>query len=278
MHSMDNESAASSEPPTASLARTQRIDLSHDARLSPTIERSEGESIPAFEVKFVIPEETACELEKWAIKHLHRDAFADLDNGGSYQTTTLYLDTPNLDVFHKTPGYAGQKFRLRRYGEGHRIFLERKSRKGNQVRKKRSDIQMDDLRIFEFDGAPVDWAGLWFRDRITSQSLQPTCRITYQRTAFIGNSDNGPVRLTFDRQIRGVATKDWHLPVVDLAADQPQGILAGRVICEFKFRDVLPKLFQDTILSMNLQEGSLSKYGHVMTAAGWTRKERSGNA
>jgi len=278
MHSMDSESSTTPEAPAISMESRPRIDIAHDARLSPTIQRSDEETIPAYEVKFVIAEEIASELERWAEHHLQRDAFADLDNGGSYQTTTLYLDTANLDVFHKTDGFRGQKFRLRRYGDGHRIFLERKARRGNQVRKKRSDITMGDLRIFQFDGAPVDWAGLWFRDRIALQILQPTCRITYQRTAFIGSSDRGPVRLTFDRQIRGVATKDWDLPVVDLPADQPQGILPGRVICEFKFRDILPKLFQDTIAALKLEEGSLSKYGHVMTAAGWIRKERSGNA
>lgn len=255
--------------PAPGLARTEES-LSYprihqpEELLSPSIQRSPSESIPAFELKFLLAEEVAQHVEAWATEHLERDAFASPERGGSYQTTTLYLDTPGLDVFYRTSGFRGRKYRLRRYGEGERIYLERKSRRGDRVKKRRCDVPLADLAIFPFDGAAVDWPGLWFRDRIGVRALQPVCRITYERTAFMQATSEGPVRLTLDRQIRGVPAASWDLPPVR----EGHSILAGQVICEFKFRAALPALFKDLIADLRIQPVSISKYRRVMTAAG----------
>jgi hypothetical protein len=258
-HSLPAPSASATEESPAFPRIHQPEDL-----LSPSIQRSPGESVPAFELKFLLAEVVAQQVEAWAAEHLERDVFAGPERGGSYQTTTLYLDTPGLDVFYRTRGFRGRKYRLRRYGEDERVYLERKSRRGDRVKKRRCDVPLADLAIFPFDGAAVDWPGLWFRDRIGLRALQPVCRISYERTAFVQATSEGPVRLTLDRQIRGLPSAAWDLPPVR----DGRHILAGQVICEFKFRAGLPALFKDLIADLKIQPASISKYRRVMTAAG----------
>lgn len=252
------------------------VDGPHPSLLSPTIRRAEGDTAHAYELKFVIDEQTARQVEAWALNHMHRDAFAAAD--GAYQTTTLYLDTPALDVLRKTEGYRGEKHRLRRYAQESKIYLERKCRKGDRVEKHRSHGPVDDLHILRCNGAPVDWAGHWFRDRVSAQQLRPTCLITYVRNAFVQASPTGPLRLTFDRQIRGIPSSSWELTPVCDRDPASYCVLPNHVVCEFKFRDTLPALFAQVIAEMKLQPGSMSKYGHVMTAAGFTREGGTAHA
>jgi hypothetical protein len=268
-HSLPTPSVAVAEEPPSFPRIHQPEEL-----LSPSIQRSLGESVPAFELKFLLPEEVAQQVEAWAATHLERDIFSSRERGGAYQTTTLYLDTPGLDVFYRTRGFRGRKYRLRRYGEDERIYLERKSRRGDRVKKRRSDVPLADLAIFRFDGAAVEWPGLWFRDRIGVRGLQPVCRISYERTAFVQTTSQGPVRLTLDRQIRGLPAASWDLPPVR----EGHGILAGQVICEFKFRAGLPALFKDIIADLKIQPASISKYRRVMIAAGVTNDGTTPNA
>jgi hypothetical protein len=64
------------------------------------------------------------------------------------------------------------------------------------------------------------------------------------------------MRLTLDRQVRGVFTHDWNV-------DDPDGglpLLAGQVICEFKYQAFLPNLFKQIMLAMHLTPSSVSKY------------------
>lgn len=260
-------------PAAPSESMFPRLHQPHESLLSPSIQRTRGESIPAYELKFVVSEDVARRIEAWAEKHLDRDAYAGLHLGGSYQTTTLYLDTPAFDVLHRSPGFRRRKFRLRRYGEELTIFLERKARWSDRVKKRRSAVTLPDLaRLNEADVAVgemhIEHPWSWFRDRIQLRGLRPSCRLTYQRTAFVKPDAAGPLRLTFDRSIRGVPTTDWDLSPVESAAANCTNVLPGQVVCEFKFREAMPALFKDVINDLQLQTGSVSKYRRVMTSDG----------
>lgn len=248
---------------------TSSADEAAPSLLSPTILRAGVEAAQAYELKFVVGEAVARQIEDWAAHRLQRDAYAATD--GSYQTTTLYLDTPSYDVLRKTEGFRGEKHRLRRYALEPRIYLERKCRRGDRVEKQRSDGVVGDLSILRCNGAPVDWTGHWFRQRVTEQRLQPACVLSYDRNAYVQASPIGPIRLTLDRRIRGVPTSAWGLTPVDAADPATYCVLPDRVVCEFKFRDALPSLFAELIAELKLQPGSMSKYGHIMTAAGIAR-------
>src|SRR4051812_10453841 len=95
------------------------------------------ESLPAYELKFQLTAAEADHLEAWGRHHLTPDPHG-LD--GSYDTTSVYCDTADWDVFHRSPRYRRSKFRLRRYGTNPIIFLEIKSKWGDRVEKKRTGV------------------------------------------------------------------------------------------------------------------------------------------
>jgi hypothetical protein len=168
------------------------------------------------------------------------------------------------------PGFRRRKFRVRRYGIESKLYLERKTRWGDRVRKRRSDAPLEDMPLLAGDGTRTDWSGQWFCDRIALRGLRPACRITYDRTAFVRATPAGPLRLTLDRTIRGTPTDCWDLSPVD-----GEEILPGFVVCEFKFRQSLPELFRGLIEQLKLEAGSISKYRRVMTSAGIVPLPRS---
>jgi len=234
------------------------------AWLSPSLQARPGEAIPAFEVKFLLSEALAADVQAWAHRTMQLDAYGDPQRGGAYETTTLYLDTSEYDVYHRSPRYRRRKYRLRRYGCEPRAYLERKTRRGDRVQKWRSDVALNDLAAFSTSDYLAGWSGAWFHERVQARALRPACRMTYERTAFVQNTAEGPLRLTLDRQIRGAATSAWDLaPLAD-----GQRILPAQVICELKFRHGLPQLFKDLVHQLRLEAGSVSKYRRMMSAAG----------
>lgn len=235
-------------------------DLATETLLSPSLEGSAQPGAQAFEMKFLLPDAVARELQTWAMQHLSVDAFADPARDFSYQTTTVYLDTPAFDVLLAAPGFRTRKYRLRRYGREALVYFERKSRRGDKVKKRRVKLPEQELAYFEQPEPVADWSGEWFREKVVQQERRPVCRLSYVRSAFVRSSSEGPLRLTFDRQIRGVLTPDWAPTLLT----EGRMILPGEVICEFKFRDALPAVFKQVIADMQLQPASVSKYRRMM--------------
>jgi hypothetical protein len=219
----------------------------HEPLLSPSIQVGADDPVHAYELKMVLPAPLADELESWAAQAMDPDPFCQ-GEGKGYETTTLYLDTPRFDVFHRSPGFRRRKYRLRRYGAESVVYLERKARRADRVRKRRSHVKLDDLPRLEVGEAQEGWAGEWFLHKVKLKDLKPACRITYRRTAFVKSLGPTSLRLTFDRQIRGRVADGWELAPVEPG----QSILPEHVVCEFKFRDSLPTLFKEIILSLRL--------------------------
>jgi hypothetical protein len=209
----------------------------------------------AFELKFLLAPRQAESVEAWARRRLSPDPHGD---GGTYRTTTLYLDTPFLDIYHKSPGYRRSKYRLRRYGSGEVIYLERKARWGDRVRKRREVLPLSCLpRLLDPDGGATG-----FGPRVRERLLRPTCRISYARTAFLGTTAGGPVRLTLDREVVGTAASDWAVP----ARLEGRELLPGAAILELKFRLVLPGLLRELLCTLPARPGGGSKYGRCVEA------------
>src|SRR5262249_22260166 len=112
--------------------------LAEDFR-SPSLDLP-GSVAPAFELKFLVDEDRARAAEAWARHHLVPDPPGDPALGGASGTTSLYFDTPELDVYHRSPKYRRRKYRVRRYGAEPWTFLERKSKWGDRVAKRRSRV------------------------------------------------------------------------------------------------------------------------------------------
>ena len=88
----------------------------------------------------LLTEEQVAEVQRVAPDQLALDSYADPAMGNAYLTTSVYTDTPSFDVFYRTEGYNRDKFRVRRYGLDGPVFVERKTKNGDKVRKHRARI------------------------------------------------------------------------------------------------------------------------------------------
>ncbi len=207
----------------------------------------------AYELKFQLSPSEAGVIEQWARQHMTPDAHGD---NGSYRITSIYCDTAALDVFHRSPGYRRHKHRLRCYDGNPVVYLERKTKKGDLVRKKRVEIVPDELPLLAEALTPAEWSGMWFHRRVQKRALLPTCLIGYHRTAFFGWSNDTPLRLTLDTNLRGAKATGWEVP--RLQDGLP--LLPGSVLLELKFHLAMPDLFRQLLPLLPLQTARASKY------------------
>jgi hypothetical protein len=154
--------------------------------------------------------------------------------------------------------------------------LERKARRGDKVRKRRTLVSLTTLAEELAMDSSSAWDGDWFRSRVARRGLKPACLISYSRSAFVAHGDDGPLRVTLDRNLCGTIAGDWSL--LPIAPDAPTSIcnlLGNHVVCEFKFRNAMPLLFKEVITNFGLQTGSVSKYRRMMIALGLVDGEGS---
>jgi len=211
---------------------------------------------PAYELKFLLDEARAREVEAWGQRHLTLDPHGDPALGGAYRTTSLYCDTPERDVYHGSPWYRRHKFRVRRYGSAPANYLECKSKWGDRVAKRRTNVAAEELALLAPATALETWSGEWFHHHLRERRLSPACRIVYERLAYVGSCSEGPLRLTLDRRVHGILADEWSLAPFD----DGRPLLTGQVILEFKFRTALPHPFKQLIAAMKLSPHTVSKY------------------
>lgn len=218
--------------------------------LSPSLDESTRVS---FELKFLVDAAQAAGVLEWARATLKPDPFADSD--GHYATRTLYLDTPELNVYNRQPGYKVAKYRIRRYGEDECLALERKRRRGNKVRKLRTFVDGAELPGVGKPVAIEGDAAQWFRDEVGAKRLEPACLVEYDRNAFMGDG----VRVTLDRNIRSANSRGWSLDGADWTPLEA-------TVLEMKFADTLPAMLRPVLIAHRLTPTQFSKYRTAMTA------------
>jgi hypothetical protein len=219
---------------------------------------------PAFELKFELAGADVLRMKAWAGRHLRPDPHGEGD--GSYRVTSVYCDTPEFDVFHRSAGYRGSKLRLRRYGGAPLVFLERKFRRGDRVRKRRVEVDPGELsRLSEgADRAQPDWQAAWFLQHALKKRVAPLCRVGYRRTAFFGVSGLQAVRLTIDEQLVGAPTRGWGADPLEEGLE----LMPDRALLELKFHDAMPELFRRLLPELPLQTAGASKYRRCVRLCG----------
>jgi hypothetical protein len=136
------------------------------------------------------------------------------------------------------------------------VFLERKSKRGDRVKKRRTAVLDDELALLAHPMSGPDWPGHWFQRCLVERRLGPACRIAYERTACAGSCAEGPLWLTLDRRVHGLLTDEWCLDPFEGGLP----LLQGQVILEFKFCRALPALFKELVHDLRLSPRSVSKY------------------
>jgi hypothetical protein len=236
---------------------------------SPSLGSTQSADRPAYELKFVLDELTAASLEREFSSWMMLDPHADPALNHCYRINSLYTDTAAYDVFHRRGAYNRSKFRVRRYGEGSQVFLEKKTKRGQRVRKNRVTAAMHEIKRLADEDADHHWPGQNFRAELLRRSLRPICQIGYARRAYFSCTDEGRLRLTFDRDLRGSLVSNWSF-------DESRGGLPfaqGRVVCEFKYQGALPIAFKRAIETFHLVPGGFSKYRNCLQAYGVAQLE-----
>src|SRR5207249_484790 len=142
--------------------------------------------------KFLIDLPLASEVREWARVNLTADPYGAGPAADAYTITTLYLDTKNFDVLQRNNSYGRAKYRVRRYGECDRVFVERKMKVNDKVRKRRSELpacELDALRNSHHPQGPA----YWFQRRMRVRQLAPVCCVTYNRIARMASTERGPI-------------------------------------------------------------------------------------
>jgi hypothetical protein len=135
------------------------------------------------------------------------------------------------------------------------MFLERKFRTDRILIKRRTTAALDDFDRIEGDVADPGWYGYWFHRRLIARTLRPLVQVSYVRTARLGQSPYGKVRMTIDFDLRV-------LPLPDRAFLPGTGLplLEGKNIIEMKYCVVLPAVFRQLIEEFALKSQPVSKY------------------
>lgn len=214
------------------------------------------------EMKFLVTPDRAGAIRDWARRHMSPDPHAGGAAGDEYTVTSLYLDTPDLAVYERRGSYGRSKYRVRRYGAAGLIFLERKLKTSNRVGKLRSIVPLDEVASLEAIDTPKRWPGHWFHRRVQARNLAPVCQISYARTARLGMSDTGPIRLTVDQDLRALPTNAYAFS--DPAAGVP--LSPDQRILELKYKLEIPGLFKQLLQEFNLRPQPSSKYRLAVAA------------
>jgi hypothetical protein len=218
----------------------------------------------AAELKFLLSVPQAQAIRSWARHRLAADPHASGPDRDGYRISSLYMDTESFDVAHRRGSFRLSKFRIRRYGDSPRVFLERKLRTQEMLCKRRTLVDLNDLPRLRAAVPDSSWSGAWFHRRVLARGMRPSCQISYRRTARVGMNPYGPFRLTLDeglsaRPARGLWF-DEEPESVELAPEQ--------VILELKFREEVPLVFKELIREFELNPRRISKYRMAVTGLG----------
>jgi hypothetical protein len=207
------------------------------------------------EIKFLVDESTGIRIREWARGRLEPDEHGAGPYRDEYRVSTLYLDTAARDVFHRRGSYGRSKYRIRRYGDESRVFLERKLRTSSRLAKRRTDIPLETLGLLPGRDLEDDDSTAWFRRRVSVRQLEPVCRVSYLRTARLANTPDGRVRMTLDYSLTA-STAD----AFAIDGPGPAPLLTGHMILELKFRGAMPTVFRELADTFALSPGRASKY------------------
>jgi SPX domain protein involved in polyphosphate accumulation len=116
----------------------------------------------ASEIKFVIDSSLAPRVSTWARKHLKADPHGTGAFQDEYETSSLYFDTRDFDVFHRRRSHGRAKYRIRRYGDSDMVFFERKLRKPGILVKRRTVDSIGTVECLNSPALIEGSSGEWF--------------------------------------------------------------------------------------------------------------------
>ena len=211
------------------------------------------------ELKLLLDESDLRVARDFAAQRLTPDTFAGVDS--AYELSTLYLDTVDRRIFRRLLDGSGTKYRIRRYGEEDIVYVERKTRRGTLVRKRRAEFPMADLpTLLRGDIQGETWPAT-FSGAIFDFELIPSLLLTYRRHAWQGPRRS---RLTLDDRIEA-----WHGDgIARLERPGTSASISENVVLELKYDAVMPPEFEELLAMLPIEQQGFSKYTLGIKAAG----------
>ena len=232
-----------------------------------------------FELKYVIPEDTALAVRDFVASYLDCDEFAATLPNLSYPVHSLYLDSDSLALYRSTINGDKNRFKLRlRFYENRAdapVFFEIKRRMNNTISKQRGGARRDAVDSLLAGQYPSP-AHVISKDPRQLVALQNFCRlmsnlqarpmahVAYLREAWISRHDNS-VRVTMDRQ---VACDPEPTTRLTTQLNHPAYPFGDKVILELKFTNRFPEWFGDLVRVFGLMQCGAAKYVDGVTALG----------
>jgi hypothetical protein len=222
-----------------------------------------------YELKYLINEVETAAIERYVQPFLEYDRYSKLQRGGYYSISSLYLDSPDLQLCRET--LTGQKnrfkLRIRSYTDEPEYprFFETKRRVNRVILKSRARVTDDDVpmllkgSLLRPHSYHTDEAALnQFQLYVATINAGPMVLVRYLRKAYESTSENR-VRVTFDRELCYKVTDE---PRVRLGGTgwQHNTVTDRYVILEIKFTGTYPLWLSRMVAHLNLEIGSMSKY------------------
>lgn len=224
------------------------------------------------ELKYLLDAPLAHRVKEWARQHLGVDPHCCETLVDSYDVHTLYLDTSEFDLYHRSGVAGSTKHRIRRYSQEGTLWLECKRKRKDVVRKNRTAVPENDvLERLSCDSSPTDasWCGDWFAQRIAHRRLRPAVQVHYRRFARTSTLDNESLRLTVDSHLQTSRISGWEDSLVNSRANElPRRDVSSVQILELKFHNHMPLLFKELLMQFSLPASGFSKYRSSLDAWG----------
>ena len=231
-----------------------------------------------FELKYLIPEDTARKVRDFVRCYLDVDEFGANQPDHSYAVHSVYLDSDDLKLYWNTINGEKNRFKLRvRFYDDKPdapVFLELKRRMNNCILKQRCAVDRNVLH-WVMRGQLLGPDDLWAKNPKHHFALQkfqrlmqdvcarPKVHIAYKREAYL--SQDGEVRVTMDREVLG----EQYLELsVRTRMHRPIPSFQGTVILELKYTNRFPKWFGDLVRTCNTMQCGAAKYVSSIDAIG----------
>ena len=223
-----------------------------------------------FELKYLIPEDTARKVRDFVRCYLDVDEFGANQPDHSYAVHSVYLDSDDLKLYWNTINGEKNRFKLRvRFYDDKPdapVFLELKRRMNNCILKQRCAVDRNVLH-WVMRGHLLGPDDLWaknpkhhfalhnFQRLMQDVGARPKVHVAYKREAYL--SGDGDVRVTIDREVLGAAHLDFS---ISTRMHRPVVSYRGLVILELKFTNRFPNWFGELVRTSDVMQCGAAKY------------------
>jgi hypothetical protein len=225
-----------------------------------------------FELKYIIPNRVALKVRAFIQQYLEVDEFGVGKPNLSYPVHSLYLDSDDWEIHRRTVNGDRNRYklRLRYYNENPKtpIFFE--------VKRRNKDIIIKNRGAVTRQAAPKILAGylpsredMKSPDRVEEYvaieeflrlmmdvNAKPKMHVAYDREAYVNNHNN-EVRVTMDRNVRGMLREDGRLLAT---MEEPYVCTTDEVILELKFTGRFPHWYRDLVQYFDCFQTGAAKY------------------